>query len=367
MEVATSNEVTDNRLQVPPDVIPRWLSNILLPLSWIYGIGLETYLLPYKLGIRKKHKLPCRVVCVGNLTFGGTGKSPTVRAICQKIFVRGLKPAVVSRGHGGSLSSVGSIVSDGRERKLKASECGDEPALLADSLAGVPVAIGKDRRKIGKTVVDQFNPDLIVLDDGMQYWQLHRDVEIALVSAEKPFGMERLLPAGDLREPARGIQRADAIIITGTENVEPARVQEIINDLSVRAPWVEIFTARRVPWALIDVETQERFPVEKLSGMPVVAVSGIAKPWSFERMLRSCGADIKENMPFGDHCAYTDAQKASITETVTRIGAEAVVTTAKDAVKLSLPVKTYVLDIELEVENVDRLIDIVVGGTGDVS
>lgn len=367
MEVSTSDTAVNVKPPVPADILPRWLSNILLPLSWLYGIGLETYLLPYKLGVRKRYKLPCRVVCVGNLTFGGTGKSPTVRAICSKIQERGLKPAVISRGHRGSLSSVGAIVSDGGKRRLEASECGDEPALLADALSGVSVAIGKDRRRIGDTVCEQFHPDLIVLDDGMQYWQLHKDVEIALVSAEKPFGMGRLLPSGDLREPSRGIQRVDAIIVTGTENVTPERVQEIVANLALRAPWVEVFTAKRVPKMLTDAETGECLPVDALAGMPVVAVSGIAKPWSFERMLLVCGADIRESMPFGDHCDYSATEVSAIQAALERTGAEAVVTTAKDAVKLNLSVKTYVLDIDLEVEDIDRLIDIVVGSSEDAS
>jgi tetraacyldisaccharide 4'-kinase len=319
------------------------------------------YLLPYKLGIRKRYRLPCRVICVGNLTFGGTGKSPAVRAVCERLLERGFHPAILSRGHGGRLSSTGAIVSDKQKRLIDAVDCGDEPALLADSLPGVPVAIGKDRRKIGRVLLERFSPDVIVLDDGMQYWQLHRDAEIVLVNAERPFGTGRLLPSGDLREPIRGIRRADAVVITGTEATAPERVDSVRNDLAERVPWVEVFTAKRQPSALVDSNTGERLPVERLQGMPVVAVSGIARPWSFETMLRDCGADVRQRVRFGDHCAYAKGEIDAISAALEKTGAEAVVTTAKDAVKLRLRTKMYVMEIELVVEDIDRLIDIAIG------
>ena len=322
--------------------------------------------MPYNLGIRKRHRLPCRVVSVGNLTFGGTGKSPAVRAICEKLLERGIRPAVLSRGHGGRLSAVGAIVSDGVTRRLEAVDSGDEPAALADVLPGVPVAIGKDRRRIGRLLAEMFRPDIIVLDDGMQYWQLHRDVEIVLVDACRPFGTGRLLPAGNLREPIKGIQRADAIVMTGMEAAEecaPA-LRDLAPSLKfeIRNPKCRgVFLARRSPRAVIDTGTGERLPVSCLSGLPIVAVSGIANPASFEVMLAGLGADIKQAVQFGDHCPYSKRHLQIIEAALDKTGAEAVVTTAKDAAKFRLAEKTYVLDIELVIENIDRLVDIVVG------
>lgn len=346
---------------IPNTQHPWGLAAPLVPLSWLYAAGLAAYLLTYKLGIRRRHRLPCRVVSVGNLTFGGTGKSPAVRAICEKLLERGLRPAVLSRGYGGRLSGVGAIVSDGKERFLKPRDCGDEPAALADAMPGVPLAIGKDRRKIGRMLFEQFRPEVIVLDDGMQYWQLHRDAEIVLLDARSPFGSGRTMPAGNLREPVRGIGRADAIVVTGVETVGAERAAEVGQALSALAPRAEVFLARRSPYAVIETDTGQRLPVASLDGSAVVAVSGIANPQSFEAMLAACGADIRESVRFRDHCPYTDRQVEIVEAALRRTGAAVVVTTTKDAVKLRLPGGMYVLDIELAIENVDRLIDMAAG------
>lgn len=360
--VEASKQGAGNREQKDRGVSEHLLSPsiLLLPFSWLYGLGLWVYLLPYKTGLRLRYKLPCRVVSVGNLTFGGTGKSPAVRSICEGLLRRGLKPAILSRGHGGSLCKVGAVVSDGITRYLDAHECGDEPALLANALPGVPVAIGKDRRKMGLILMERFSPDVIVLDDGMQYWQLHRDVEIILVRADKPYGMNMLLPAGDLREPVSGIKRADAVMITGKELVDSDRAAGLKAELAYRAPDAEIFTAGKVPSALIDCETGERLDTSRLQGMAIVAVSGIASPESFDILLRECGADIKERISFGDHCSYSQERVNAVQRAFESSGAQAIVTTAKDAVKLRLE-NMYVLDIELMIDNMDRLLDRVIG------
>lgn len=340
---------------------PVWSLPALIPLSWLYKAGLAAYLAPYRMGIRKRRRLPCRVVSVGNLTFGGTGKSPTVRAICAELMKRGLRPAVISRGHGGNMCLEGGLVSDGAKRFMEPADCGDEPALLADALAGVPVAIGKDRMKSGKLLIERFDPDVLVLDDGMQYWQLARDVEIALVSAVAPFGSGRVLPAGDLREPRAGLARADVVVVTGAEEVSAERVDEVVREISRRASKAEVFVARREACAVVDAETGERMPVASLKGMNVVAVSGIARPDSFEKMLEGCGAVINARVRFGDHCGYTSAQVEVVESAASGAKAEAVVVTAKDAVKLRLRSRMLVLDMEMIVQNVEGLMRAVVG------
>ncbi len=342
------------------DPIPKWLSWLLLPLSWLYIIGLKVYLLPFRLGLRKRRKLSCRVVCVGNLTFGGTGKSPCVRAICEGLLSRGLRPAVLSRGHGGRLSRTGAIVSDGERRLLDATDSGDEPALLADALLGVPVAIGKCRYRAGLMLIEQFQPDIIVLDDGMQHWQLHRDVEIALVRADRPFGNGRVLPAGDLREPARGIKRADVVIITGGELVTTGEIEKLKGLIARMAPQSSVYVASKAVRAIDALESGETIEETGLKRRPVVAVSGIANPQSFEKMLAETGADIRDAIRFKDHCTYRDREIAIIEEAIERTGAEFVVTTAKDAVKLRLS-NMCVLDINLIIENRDSLLDRAIG------
>jgi tetraacyldisaccharide 4'-kinase len=338
--------------------VMRWIGPLFLPFSWLYEIGLEVYLLPYKLGIRKRRRIDCRVVSVGNLTFGGTGKSPAVRAICEILVKQGIKPAVLSRGHGGRLCTTGAIASDGKRRLLEAMDCGDEPAVLADALPGVPIGIGKNRAKVGRMLIDQFQPDVMVLDDGMQYWQLHRDVEIVLCRADRPFGIGRVLPAGDLREPKRGIRRADVVLITGVGIVGEEQSERLRELIQKKAPRAEIFFARKAPQAIIDCASGERLPVSVLKGLSVVAVSGIGNPTSFETMLVEYGAKIQESLQFGDHCSYSSGEAELVKEVFKNTGAQSILTTAKDAVKLRLP-NMYVLDIELIIENMDRLVELV--------
>ncbi len=350
-----------SRTQAPGSWPPVWLVPALAPLSWLYQTGLSFYLAPYELGIRKQHQLGCRVVCVGNLTFGGTGKSPMVRAICREIQILGLRPAVLSRGHGGRMCLAGGLVSDGEKRLMEAVDSGDEPALLADSLPGVPVAIGKDRGKSGEMVIERFSPDIIVLDDGMQYWQLHRDADIVLVSAVDPFGNGWVLPAGTLREPVSGISRASAVVVTGAEAVSRELAVGVAEQMKIRAPEAEVFIARREPTAVIDTRTGEQRGVETLRGMKVVAVSGIANPQSFESALERLGADIAARVRFGDHAEYSQTQIDTVRKALKDTGAVAVVTTAKDAVKYRIPEGLLVLDMNMVVENMDRLVRLVIG------
>lgn len=341
--------------------IPIWLVPLLLPFSLLYGIGLEIFFLPYRLRIRKRFKLPCRVVSIGNVTFGGTGKSPAVRAICTELLAQGLRPAVLSRGHGGRLCKEGGLVSDGVSRLMDAADSGDEPALLADALRGVPLAIGKDRRKSGTMVVNRFHPDIVVLDDGMQFWQLHRDVEIVLVNASRPFGRGLLMPAGTLREPVRNISRANVVIITGAEAVDDACIDRLKAKIGRKAKNAEIFVARRRPSKIIDWNSGEDLSLDVLKSLPVIAISGIANPSSFESMLVDLDADVREFMRFPDHCTYSGEELSRILTNFAKTGSAAIVTTVKDAVKMKLTEQMYVLDIGFDIENIEKLMEIVIG------
>jgi len=340
--------------------MPRWLSNLLLPLSWLYCVGLKIYLFSYRIGLRRRFRLPCRVVSVGNLTFGGTGKSPTVRAICEQLKSRDIRTVVVSRGHGGAFSAVGAVVSDGTQRQLGPVDCGDEPAALADVLAGVPIVIGKDRRAAGRLACERFSPDVIVLDDGMQYWQLDRNVEIALVDAAVPFGNGRLLPAGNLREPVSGLRRADVILVTGLESASVEVAASTMGRVCRIAKNSMVLTAKRCVRAVIDWSDKSEIPTNELAEMRLVAVSGIARPASFSMMLKSIGVNVCYELVFGDHCSYTLRQVDSIKRAVFDNDAHAIITTAKDAVKLAdKGFRLLVLDIEMKIDGMDKVMDII--------
>jgi tetraacyldisaccharide 4'-kinase len=189
------------------------LRGLLFGLSQIYSIGLTVYLFAEKIGLRKRVKLDVRVISIGNLTSGGTGKTPVTEMLTRKLQADGFKPTILSRGHGGSLKEgVGQVSNADGHILMSADECGDESALLARRLPGVPVFVGRDRRISAKLAIDTQHPGVILLDDGMQYWQLARDLDIALVDARRPFDNGHVLPRGTLREPKRNLRRAGLLL-----------------------------------------------------------------------------------------------------------------------------------------------------------
>lgn len=336
----------------------RLLYPILLPLSWVYCIGLKIYLLPYALGIRKQHRLPCMVVCVGNLTFGGTGKTPAVITLAKALTDKGLKVVLLSRGHGGQLSGKGAVVSDGGKRSVDWKDCGDEPALIADSLKGTPVVIGKNRVTMGRLAIQRFNPDIILMDDGMQYWQLHKDLTIALASSREPFGSGGVLPAGTLREPRTGLRRASAVIITGADQVKSEELAQVKRKLLKVHPDACIYTARHVPDRLYKAATGEAIPLDYLKGKTVAALSSIGSPRSFESTLETLGAVVKESLRFPDHHCYGAEDLRAISEKSS--GLE-IITTEKDMVRLPEDnlKDVIVLSVKLEISKMEELMDLI--------
>lgn len=328
---------------------------LLWPLALVYRVGLTVYLAFYRIGLRKRHRLPATVVSVGNLTFGGTGKTPTVQAICQMLQQMGKKVAILSRGYGGGGSDC-VIVSDGVTVLADAAECGDEPVLLARALPGIPVIVGKNRCRTGELACNRFRPDVIVLDDGLQYWQLHRDLDIVVVDAAKPFGSGFLMPMGDLREPVGGLKRAGVVLIN---NVDSTSVTEdALRRVADLARNALIVRARPAPATLYAVEQDRDIGLEWLTGKKVAAFCGIGRPDSFLRTLESLGASVEVFMEFSDHHRYTREELQSIEENSVGCGVEAIVTTEKDWARLGNNAQIrnlYVLGIRLEIEEIKQL------------
>ena len=172
-------------------------------LAALYDGGLEAYLLAERVGVRRRERLPIPIISIGNLTVGGTGKTPMTQWLCRRLVSENKRVAVLSRGHGGTSQSVRLVSGlDGKVR-LSAADAGDEPNLLAQTLPGVPVLVGKDRRLSGREALRLFDLDVLVLDDGFQFWQLARDLDIVLLDARRPFDNGFPLPRGLLREPKR--------------------------------------------------------------------------------------------------------------------------------------------------------------------
>jgi len=193
---------------------PISLEGTLSALGAVYGWIVKLRSDAYRQGWFPVNRLPCQVISVGNLTLGGTGKTPMTIYVSQQIQSMGFRTAVISRGYGGRAEKTGGIVSDGRRLLMKPIDAGDEPYMMARKLEGIPVLVGQDRYHTGNLALDAFFPEVIILDDAYQHLRLYRDINLVLLDASNPFGNGHLFPRGTLREPISALSRADAVIMT---------------------------------------------------------------------------------------------------------------------------------------------------------
>jgi len=315
-------------------------------LSFIYrgAVGLRHWL--YDHGLFRHHALGCQVISIGNLTVGGTGKTPVVEIFARELRKEGRKVAVLSRGYkkaepGLIRKTIDAftlaerrrpprVVSDGTKLLLDSAMSGDEPYMLASNLPEVAVLVDKDRVKSGRYAIDRLGCDTLMLDDGFQYRALKHWVEIVLVDKTDPFGNEHVLPRGILREPVKNIMRADFVFITKSDGKNCDRLKERIKGLN---PGAEIIECRHCPRHLQGVFSSERRELGALRGMKVMVLSGIADPGGFERELASLGSVVVGSRRFADHHRYSQQEIIDLVNESIRIGAEAIITTEKDAVR----------------------------------
>ncbi len=317
----------------------------LAPFSLLYGLVVRVRAYMYRAGLLRVKTLPCRVISVGNLTAGGVGKTPMVIYLARRLAARGLKIAVLTRGYGGSLEGRTEVVSDGEQVLQGASEAGDEAVLLANSLPGAPVVMGRDRYRAGLLAMERFGPDAVILDDGYQHMALKRDLNLLLLDAARPFGNGFLLPVGCLREPPSAMKRADMVILT---RADASTKNDQITKL---APSIPVIRAVHAAKSLTGLRGGE-MGLERLSGARVAAVSGIADPSSFTLILQKLNATITRSFEYADHHVYGPGDLADIKAAVAGTGADMAVTTKKDAVKLATletgGLELAVLGIEME-------------------
>lgn len=313
-----------------------WLVRVALwPLSMFYRIGLWVYLFVYRIGLRKRCKLGVPVVSIGNLTFGGTGKTPAVQTLCRMLLEQGKRVVVLSRGHGGTARGA-VIVSDGENILSNSAEAGDEPVLLARTLPGVPIVVGKDRRISGRLASERFSPDVIVLDDGLQYWQLYRDMDIVVLDARKPFGSGFVMPMGDLREPISGLRRAGIVLLSNSRSISNADYESLAKRISKLAPRAKIFRCAHEAVLFKNIETGEEVDLTWARKRDILAFCGIGKPLAFFDMLEGLGASVSRSMIFPDHHRLSDRDISSIIDEAAVCNAEAIVTTEKDIARFAL-------------------------------
>ncbi len=299
-------------------------------LSYPFSLGYEALVRlrnrSYELGLLDVCRLPVPVISVGNITLGGTGKTPTVIMLARIMKELGYRPAVISRGYGGKHDSPVTIVSDGRLLLSTAEEAGDEPLLIARSLRGVPVLVGRRRVEVGKLALSAFDVNLLILDDAFQHRRIARDVDILLINGERPFGNGCLLPGGALREPLSSVRRADMVIVTD------GRGWGLENDMERLAPGTPVFYAERRPRDLVDALTGEILPLDFLKDKRVAAFAGIAFPARFRDTLAPWCGSIAAFLPFSDHYRYNKKDLADLRFAAS--DADVLVTTEKDGVRL---------------------------------
>jgi len=306
---------------------------VLLCLSVVYAAVFKVWLLLYLWDVLKRHKLPVKVISVGNLTVGGTGKTPMVHLVAKTLRDAGRRVVVLSHGYR-SKGRRGVVVSDGRRIVEDDPEkVGDEALLLARSLEGIPVIVGKDRVRNGLLACRMFDPDVIVIDDGFQYMKLVRDLDIVLVDATAPFSNGRLIPAGLLREPVEDLWRADVVIITKTNLVGRDEVVRIREKIKEAAPKVKVWEAAFSVDGLERVYSSSEGEQASVRGKRFFAFSGIGNPESFYRMVEGLGGVVVGKRAFPDHHSYTVEELEALLKEASECRAE-LITTEKDAVSL---------------------------------
>lgn len=334
--------------------------------SRIFEVLVKLRRLLYDFRILRDSTLGVQVIAIGNLTVGGTGKTPVVEKFARELRDQGRNVAILSRGYRSKPKPVHEwllnklflrddttpprVVSDGRSLLLDSEMAGDEPYMLASNLKDVVVLVDKDRVKAGRYAIEKFGCDTLLLDDGFQYWKLAgRRQDIVLVDRQQPFGNERLLPRGTLREPPSHLARASTIFITKSDG----NTAELRKRIAQMNPAAGIIECIHHPLYLEDVFTGQRLGLDFLKGRNVAAFSGIAQPESFEQSLVDLGGSLVYSRKFADHHRFTQQEVINAINRSKKKQAEAIITTQKDAVRFpkvdrrDLPI--YFMRVEIKI------------------
>jgi tetraacyldisaccharide 4'-kinase len=323
------------------------LRGVLSGLSQIYRAIVQARLALYRKRIFRSHSHGVPVISVGNLTVGGTGKTPVVEMLARALQQGGRRVAILSRGYksvpkplllrildrltGRKKIFAPRIVSDGVSLLLDSRTAGDEPFMLANNLRGVVVLVDRDRVRSGIYAIEEFGSDVLILDDGFQYVKMRHGLEITLIDRQAPFGNEHMLPRGTLREPPENLRRATHIFLTKCDGSDNSELLRRIRRYNRTA---DIIECTHRPKHLKDFVTGEVRPLEFLKGLKIGALSGIAVPESFESALASLGAEIELTQSYADHHRYSLKEIERFVRRCARRNVDAVITTEKDAVRI---------------------------------
>jgi tetraacyldisaccharide 4'-kinase len=353
-------------------------SNILLsPLSALYGAATRARLMLYRAGALHTEKIAAPVISVGNITAGGTGKTPLVAWLARRAAEMGERVCILTRGYGRTDESKQVLVSDGASLLAEAKEAGDEPRLLAEMLLGFAAVISNADRIAGaRWALENLQSTLFILDDGFQHLAIARDLNLVAIDATNPWGGGRLLPRGRLREPPGGLKRADALILTRANlvsdiNALRAEAERMSGGRPVLVSRTRTTRVRRLADELTDKEAalenktlkndEEAAMVASLP-QPVAAFCALGNPQTFFAHLKSDGHTLAHTKSFRDHHVYTQSDIDMLTHEAIKRGAQALITTAKDAVKLRglrIELPCYVNEIEVGFDDERKMIALV--------
>ena len=321
-----------------------YIRGLAYALSCGYYAGLSLHKSLYKMGLLQIKDAPCKVISIGNITVGGTGKTPFALFLSDLLKKEGKRVAVVVRGY--KSRDKGILISDGQDILQGVFQAGDEGYILARRLKGIPILKAKRRYIAINYAFNHFGADVIVLDDAFQYWALKRDVDIVLLNAEEPFGNGHLLPRGKLREPISALKRADAIVLSRTDDRAAggwrAHLKEIFD--------IPIFTADYILESLVSIENKS-YPLDYLKDTPVLAFCGISRPERFRYTCSKLGVEIKRFIVYPDHYYYRQKDIDFLKKEAEASGLKCLLTTEKDIVKIAdcrLPIFYPKISIEIK-------------------
>jgi tetraacyldisaccharide 4'-kinase len=299
---------------------------LLWMLSLIYGLAVRVLIFFYRL---KPIRLNCKVISVGNITLGGTGKTALVEFIARYLRSRGHKVAILTRGYKRKITDYGLTISD-------YEEMGDEPYMLKANLKGIPVIVDADRGRAANLAIREYGVDTVILDDGFQQWRIAKDLDIVTIDVNNPLGNRRLLPRGILREPVSSLGRADLLVLTKINLSKAQDVEKIKGELNRLSPLGLIIESTHKPVGFYDIASPtELFDAKALRGETVTLFSGIGDPDSFEDLITGLGINIGLSFRFPDHYNYTQEDLDKIIKDSRDKNLDTIITTQKDAARLS--------------------------------
>lgn len=344
--MSTIKKKFESVIYSPDKISVSPVAAMLYGISLLYGTAQKLRASCYRQKILRSRKLPCRVISVGNMTVGGTGKTPMTIYLAQELKQAGYRVAIVSRGYKGAAERQGGIVSDGRGLLMDSERAGDEPFMMACRLKDIPVIVGKNRFEAGRLAVGKFQPDVIVLDDAFQHLQIKRDIDIVLLDHDQPFGNSHLLPRGILREPLTAMKRATAFILTRCREDADDGARSSMAPIKSISPETPVFKSSAVPFyytvkngVLPPLQEVSNFfephDVGNIKNRKVFGFSGIARNDDFQHTVKTLGFNATGFLEFSDHHRYTEPDLMTILRTAGESGAQRLITTEKDYVRLT--------------------------------